>query len=550
MAAVIRDGARLLVALACFYAIAAQAQTPQNPLKGGVTQNVYQGPVPGDVFSSNGGSPGRGTFPTGTQSHQPNDGPCANPFGCGRGTNLNGGTAYPAGRDVYCQQSPGMPMYGPYSHTGTQTPCGPNFGGQVNQPNYPPQPQPPQPPPPKQPPAQKPTPVFHFYYINGMNTPLDTKPRMGPNNPFSQDPCGDYVCEYGYVKQQLAENPATKVAGERSRMEGYTHNPSSQDPVMQNLVGTCNGSNGPIDAAVKQIACWIDQVRKLGGISWGDFAECLAQSLKTPFTGAVVSANEIEAINVSDKIINIYNGETKSGGSPKEINYFIIVGHSQGNFLTEGVVYRLLHPPGAAGPNPPGPYIARNRVGVLSLGSPTRYDSLPDDFIQNQLKHVTRKDDGIHILDFLSAQGVLSKRPWDRGEDAPALWPWPTPRLDVFFSTLPGFMEAAGYIFTSGLPALATPLMNAHLLENYLTNPTATPQVLTPPERELPADIMSKMLLSGKNQTPVGVPILNIVQQKVRDLKNYLLAKSPPTAKNTQPQQASASSPDGWSPPQ
>ena len=64
------------------------------------------------------------TYPTGTQSHQPNDPPCSNPYGCGRGRDT---APYPSGRDVYCQQSPGQPMYGPYHGTGTQTPCGPNF---------------------------------------------------------------------------------------------------------------------------------------------------------------------------------------------------------------------------------------------------------------------------------------------------------------------------------------------------------------------------------------------------------------------------------------
>jgi hypothetical protein len=109
----------LLAVIACTWASQANSQ----PLQGGVSQ---------DVFSSNGsaGSAGRGTYPTGSQSHQPNDAPCSNPYGCGRGGPLSGGAnaaPYPQGRDVYCQQSPGQPMYGPYHGTGTQTPCGPNF---------------------------------------------------------------------------------------------------------------------------------------------------------------------------------------------------------------------------------------------------------------------------------------------------------------------------------------------------------------------------------------------------------------------------------------
>ena len=72
---------------------------------------------------------GNTSYPTGSQSYQPNDGPCNNPYGCGRGYDTGG--AWPAGRDVYCQQSPGMPMYGPYRGTGTQTPCGPAFQTQA-----------------------------------------------------------------------------------------------------------------------------------------------------------------------------------------------------------------------------------------------------------------------------------------------------------------------------------------------------------------------------------------------------------------------------------
>nr|WP_294509970.1 hypothetical protein [uncultured Rhodopila sp.] len=117
---VYRTGLLLVLAIVVYsWAIPAHSQ----PLRGGVSQ---------DVFSSggSGGSAGRGTYTTGSQSHQPNDGPCNNPYGCGRGGALTGGAGaapYPQGRDVYCQQSPGQPMYGPYHGTGTQTPCGPNF---------------------------------------------------------------------------------------------------------------------------------------------------------------------------------------------------------------------------------------------------------------------------------------------------------------------------------------------------------------------------------------------------------------------------------------
>lgn len=126
----------VLMAIICCTGFGVRAQ----PLPGGIL---------GDVFSSgSGGSRGRTTYPTGSQAKQPNDGPCNNPYGCGRGGALSGGVGgfnggaggapYPQGRDVYCQQSPGQPMYGPYHGTGTQTPCGPNF---QRMPTRPPPPQ-------------------------------------------------------------------------------------------------------------------------------------------------------------------------------------------------------------------------------------------------------------------------------------------------------------------------------------------------------------------------------------------------------------------------
>jgi len=100
---------------------------PAQTLQGGVTQ---------DYYNAGAGSRGNTTYPTGSQSHQPNDAPCNNPYGCGRGYGQQGGiSANPSG-DVYCQRSPDMPMYGPYSHTGPQTPC--NLPSQAQAPQSPP----------------------------------------------------------------------------------------------------------------------------------------------------------------------------------------------------------------------------------------------------------------------------------------------------------------------------------------------------------------------------------------------------------------------------
>jgi hypothetical protein len=96
-------------------------------LQSGVSANQYA--AGGGQISTCGNPYGcaNRTYTTGTQTSQPNDAPCANPYGCGRG-GLSGG--YSGNSGVYCQQTPGMPQYGPYSGTGTQRPCGPNFGTQ------------------------------------------------------------------------------------------------------------------------------------------------------------------------------------------------------------------------------------------------------------------------------------------------------------------------------------------------------------------------------------------------------------------------------------
>nr|WP_294502552.1 hypothetical protein [uncultured Rhodopila sp.] len=105
----------------------------QTTLRGGAVYNQQLPPSNGlgaDTFSG-GGSGGNTTYPSGPQTFQPNDRPCSSPYGCGRGgPNYQSGT----GRDVYCQDSPGMPQRGPYSHTGTNTPCGLGGGHVVYQP--------------------------------------------------------------------------------------------------------------------------------------------------------------------------------------------------------------------------------------------------------------------------------------------------------------------------------------------------------------------------------------------------------------------------------
>jgi hypothetical protein len=350
--------------------------------------------------------------------------------------------------------------------------------------------------------------------------------RSEPN-----DPGGTYEYEYSKVNSTLVHTTAV-VQGESDIMEPYTHNWSGKDQALTTMLGICrsqssgqSSGNGDIGRLLVAMACWAQQHWSGGGLAWGDILECLFQSMHLPVTGAVFTQNEIEVIQVADRIHQIVLRESQQAPQNRRPNYFIIVAHSQGNFFAEGIAYRLLHQ-AAYGQ---GPFIFHNRLGIVSLGSPTRYDSLDSDFTSNQLRHVTRADDGIHMLDLISAHGFLSKQPWDRSQDAAALWPWRSVQLEWAFTTLAGTRQIWDFM-QLGLPALATPFMNAHLLDNYLTNPAATPAVLTVAQRGIPQDLATLLNIAPspaspvRFQTPTGAPILSAVQQNVVNLKKCLLA--------------------------
>lgn len=68
-----------------------------------------------------------------------------------------------------------------------------------------------------------------------------------------------------------------------------------------------------------------------------------------------------------------YESEKMQPVQSRGKNFFILIAHSQGNFFAEGVAYRLLYFEGASGQE-----IFNSRLGILSLGSPTNYSSLPN----------------------------------------------------------------------------------------------------------------------------------------------------------------------------
>jgi hypothetical protein len=390
-------------------------------------------------------------------------------------------------------------------------------------------------------------PTFHYFYINGINTPLNGHPRGEAN-----DPGGTYEYEYGRVRDTLLHT-TTVVSDEQDVMGPPTHNWSGKDEALTKFLGLCGPSSrsgatpgadfsslNNTDAAASRfgdslvsLACAAQKAWAGGGLAWGDVIECLAQSLK--ISGIEFTSREAEVIQAADMMLNMVAAEQRTPPQSRHPNFFILVAHSQGNFFAEGIAYRLLHE--SSGTN--GPFIFWNRLGIVSLGSPTRYDSLPADFVNNQIRHITRADDGIHILDALSMDGLVSKQPWDRSRDVAPLWPIRKDELQVAFATGAGPLRVFDFM-NMGLPALATPFMNAHLLDNYLSAPTATPNVLKGRQREIPWKVASlfdmsaiRTVIQGSSSpAPAGTSVLGVVQQEVVGLKKALLSIAKVNAAN------------------
>ena len=184
--------------------------------------------------------------------------------------------------------------------------------------------------------------------------------------------------------------------------------------------------------------------------------------------------------------------QAESNCSPK--NYFIVVAHSQGNFHAE-ILLRLLADQGLL-----------NRVGIVSLASPTNYRSV-DGFAPNfinrddayglggQLLHFTRADDMIlllrsGILQVLASQlGITLTLPFE--DNLPALWKssapvtlkppsGPPPNWHGFVQSFQGCTQ----FLPQEQDPLLVPQVNAHLIDNYLDDATRKdpndPQTLEP----------------------------------------------------------------------
>jgi hypothetical protein len=157
---------------------------------------------------------------------------------------------------------------------------------------------------------------------------------------------------------------------------------------------------------------------------------------------------------------------------------------------------------------------------------------LPPQFVALQMKHETREDDAIRLVDLLSFQGAIGKHPWGPPYAA-ALWPYQEGVLNRLFGNLgANWMASIGAgldvvkWFGRGYPALVTPFMNAHLLDNYLTAPkTATPNALAPADQVIPQDLTDLLKAPASTVAPQGTPVLNILQSDVKALKTALLER-------------------------
>ena len=66
--------------------------------------------------------------------------------------------------------------------------------------------------------------------------------------------------------------------------------------------------------------------------------------------GIEATVNMDPVLAIATAIVSIYQKERAASKSAQPIkNYFIVVGHSQGNFFVEGVGYRLMRYAGGAG---------------------------------------------------------------------------------------------------------------------------------------------------------------------------------------------------------
>lgn len=421
----------------------------------------------------------RYSCPTRTQTQQPGEPRTNHPGGSpGRGTVYGPAPGAPATPpSVHCQiEQDGLCHCGPRRGTGRNIPCRPDM-----------QPQPAAP-------AAQPQVVFNYYYLNGINTP-----QVQPGR-------GNYAWDMRLIRGNLLDlgprvgdapqrgagyGVKVKVGSERDLLYDGTYNLSGTDHGYHERVARefCAAQRGhPLHAVlcplVPAASAW-DHMR--ASVPNLDVLECALQSgvgMRFSLTLPLVHA-------VANHIAQTYADEARAAaaGAPRRRNYFILIGHSQGNFFTEAIAYALFTQGGAS-----GSHVARHRLGILALASPTSYNDLTQ-LPNERIKYYTRADDiilGLAELGRTVRAGTLNtvrpKTPFPPNRQA--LWPWPQAEIDDIGRGLQamGLQPPAQCRCPSPDDALYMPLMNSHLIDNYLSDPT-----LTEPGRALNPTAIARM---------------------------------------------------------
>ncbi|MCP5265238.1 MAG: hypothetical protein H6934_03970 [Burkholderiaceae bacterium] len=477
----------------------------------------------GDVFSSGGRSPYGGSHPsrrTGKQAIQDDS--------------------------VYCQQTPdGRVVPKPYGGTRRNIPCGPNFA-----------------PRPRQRPSSRQV-VFNYYYVNGINTPYELS--------GGQRGRGNYVWDAALIRGNLldlgARVSATGVAPKASRVRIRikseidrfttvpTWNPSGMQPIMtmctQARKPPSGGRNSMLAAGRWMIdglcaqANRIDDFRR--GSAWGglapfDLLECVMQAAETQPLITRAPVPQVVAM-----IREIFAKERRQPAATRALNFFVVIGHSQGNFFTEAIAKSFELSKERE--------IFERRLGILALASPSNYVSLPSAWSANRIRHYTRKDDAIVGL---LHPAPFARRPFE--PNLPALWDWPDDALQRHLSVLAPplrspLLDAMGWPVPPGCrptrepecdPGLYHAFINSHLLENYLVDPPMTLGGRPIPREaalELARKIESRLArglspamrgrlqaqLRARRQSlspPPGPAVLDRIRAGLRDLKRTMMQEA------------------------
>jgi len=334
--------------------------------------------------------------------------------------------------------------------------------------------------PPRQvkPPPTAVTRVFHYYYINGINTPYGDGTGRGT-----------YVWERSLVARQLVDNirlvdPAS--AGETDKMAIETHNMSGADEISEPLFKLPCVFNSALGYAYiapcqRIINCARGNMSLLSGTP-GDLIESFRQSLKSSvFTqsGTDFAANYPLVMTIAQNMSAIEQSSQKR--TPYIRHYFIVVAHSQGNFFAEGLARRLAQSYPELVP----------RTGILSLASPTDYSDVAATGVK--IMTLTRKDDVILNLNNLQAGpvGLFFKAAKITGKKtAPANLPAfdpknltnanalkfnPQQRLSDTENAYAQCLEHRDLSFDNNNGVFVVPQINSHVIDSYLLDPVPAP---------------------------------------------------------------------------